>query len=169
MKVTVVPAQVTTVEDRIMGALSFSQLMLLIIPVFCGGGLYLLAPPLFGSDVYKYVLITIIALFCIVLAIRVKGKILAYWIVIVLRYNLRPQYYLFDKNTAVLRENYETAAAQPQETTEHASLKQRAKLPRLELHEMTDVMTKLENPAAKLRFETTRKGGLYVRLTEIEE
>ena len=169
MKVTVVPAQVTTVEDRIMGALSFSQLMLLIIPVFFGGALYLLAPSLFGSDLYKYILITIIALVCIALTIRVKGKILAYWIVIVLRYNLRPKYYLFNKNTSMLRENYDVTVAQPKETTEHVSLKERAKLPRLELHEMTDLMTKLENPAAKLRFETTRKGGLYVRLTEIEE
>ena len=169
MKVTVVPAQVTTVEDRIMGALSFSQLMLLIVPVFFGGALYLLAPPLFGSDIYKYILMTIIALACIVLAIRVKGKILAYWIVIVLRYNLRPKYYLFDKNTSILRKNYETTITRPKEQDEHVSLKERAKLPRLEHHEMTDLMTKLENPAAKLRFETTRKGGLYVRLTEIEE
>lgn len=169
MKVTVVPAQVTTVEDRIMGSLSFSQLMLLIIPVFFGGALYLLAPPLFGSDIYKYIAMTIIGLVCITLAIRVKGKILAYWIVIVLRYNLRPKYYLFDKNTSVLRENYETVTVKPQEAPEHVSLKQQAKLPRLELHEISDVIAKLENPAAKLRFETTRKGGLYVRLTEIEE
>jgi hypothetical protein len=169
MKVTVVPAQVTTVEDRIMGALSFSQLMLLVIPVFMGGGLYMLAPSLFGSDIYKYVIIGIVALVCTILAIRIKGKILAYWIVIILRYNLRPKYYLFNKNTTALREDYTNIATKPEETTERLSLKERSKLPRLELHEMSDLMAKLENPAAKLRFETTRKGGLYVRLTEIEE
>jgi hypothetical protein len=27
----------------------------------------------------------------------------------------------------------------------------------------------IENPAAKFRFETTKKGGLNVRLTEIEK
>lgn len=169
MKVTVVPAQVTTVEDRIMGSLSFSQLMLLIIPVFIGGGLYILAPSLLGSDLYKYIIIGIVALTCIILAVRIKGKILAYWIVIILRYNLRPKYYLFNKNTLALREDYTNVVAKPEETAERVSLKERAKLPRLEMHEMSDLMTKLENPAAKLRFETTRKGGLYVRLTEIEE
>lgn len=169
MKVTVVPAQVTTVEDRIVGALSFSQLMLLIIPVFMGGGLYMLAPSLFGSDIYKYVIIGIVAVVCTILAIRIKGKILAYWIVIILRYNLRPKYYLFNKNTTTLREVYANVVATPKEVAGYVSLKERAKLPRLELHEMSDLMAKLENPAAKLRFETTRKGGLYVRLTEIED
>ena len=169
MKATVVPAQVTTVEDRIMGTLSFSQLMLLIIPVFIGGGLYLLAPPLFGSDIYKYVIISIIALICIILAIRIKGKILAYWIVIILRYNLRPKYYLFNKNTMVLRDDYTMAVPEAKAQVEPVSLKERAKLPRLEFHEMTELMAKLEHPAAKLHFETTKKGGLYVRLTEIKE
>jgi len=169
MKVTVVPAQVTTVEDRIMGTLSFSQLMLLIIPVFMGGGLYMLAPSLFGSDIYKYVIIGIVALACTILAIRIKGKILAYWIVIILRYNLRPKYYLFNKNTTTLREDYANVVATPKAGAERSNLKERSKLPHLELHEMSDLMAKLENPAAKLRFETNRKGGLYVRLTEIEE
>ncbi|MCA9328179.1 PrgI family protein [Candidatus Saccharibacteria bacterium] len=169
MKVTVVPAQVTTVEDRIMGALSFSQLMLLIIPVFFGGGLYLLAPPLLGSDLYKYIVMTTIALICITLAIRVRGKILAFWMVIILRYNLRPKYYLFNKNTSMFREDYAKAVPETETATERTDLKKHAKLPRLELQEMSDLMAKLEHPAAKLRFETTRKGGLYVRLTEIEE
>lgn len=169
MKVTVVPAQVTTVEDRIMGSLSFSQLMLLIIPVFIGGGLYILAPSLFGSDIYKYIIIGIVTLVCIILAVRIRGKILAYWIVIILRYNLRPKYYLFNKNTSALREDYTNVIATPEKVAERGGLKERTKLPRLELHEMSDLMARLENPAAKLRFETTRKGGLYVRLTEIEE
>lgn len=168
MKVTVVPAQVTTVEDRIMGTLSFSQLILLIIPVFTGGGLYLLAPPLFGSNVYKYILITTIALVSMTLAIRIKGKILAYWIVIILRYNLRPKYYLFNKNTSALREDYAKAFTEPEKVIADSTVITQAAPPRLELHEISQLMTRLENPAAKLRFET-RKGGLYVRLTEIED
>ncbi len=169
MKATVVPAQVTTVEDRIMGGLSFSQLVLLVIPVFLGGGLYLLAPPLFGSDLYKYILIGIVALACILLAIRVRGKILAYWLVIIARYSLRPKYCLFNKNTEALREDYAGSQPEPEVATEHTSLKERVKLPHLELQEVSELTAKLEHPAAKLRFETSKKGGLYVRLTEIEE
>ena len=41
MKMTVVPAQVTTVEDRIIGNLGFSQILLLIVPVFAAAGIFL--------------------------------------------------------------------------------------------------------------------------------
>lgn len=169
MKATIVPAQVTTVEDRIMGGLSFSQLMLLLVPVFVSAGMYALIPPFMDGNIYKYIAMGAVALICGILAIRIKGKILALWLAIVLRYNLRPKYYLFNKNTTALREQYVEHTPVAEEKTERQSLKERVQVPHLELHEVTKVMAKLENPAAKLRFETTRNGGLYVRLTEVEE
>jgi len=53
MKVTVVPAQVTTVEDRIVGSLGFSQLVLIVTPVFIAAALFAVLPPAMGSAVYK--------------------------------------------------------------------------------------------------------------------
>jgi hypothetical protein len=41
--------------------------------------------------------------------------------------------------------------------------------PRLNTPETAKVLMAIENPAAKFRFETTKKGGLNVRLTEIEK
>ena len=41
--------------------------------------------------------------------------------------------------------------------------------PRLNTPETAKVLMTIENPAAKFRFETTKKGGLNVRLTEIEK
>ena len=49
MKMTVVPAQVTTVEDRIIGSLGFSQILLLVIPIFVSAGVFALVPPFMGS------------------------------------------------------------------------------------------------------------------------
>lgn len=169
MKATVVPAQVTTVEDRIMGNLGFSQLMLLIVPIFIGAGLFAMLPPFMGGSLYKYILIIVVTMFCCIMAIRIKGKIVALWLIVILRYNLRPKFYLFNKNTAAFREQYDSRQDEPEERKAEVRLKRSASVPRLEFHETAKVLATIDNPASKLRFETTKKGGLHVRLTEIEE
>ena len=169
MKVTVVPAQVTTVEDRIIGNLGFSQMLLMIIPVFVSAALFALLPPFMGSAVYKYVIMGILAFVCCILAIRIKGKILAFWIVMILRYNVRPKYYLFNKNTTALRQEYASIVNEQTDDKSNEVKTERAARPRLNTPETAKVLATIENPAAKFRFETTKKGGLNVRLTEIEK
>ena len=169
MKVTVVPAQVTTVEDRIIGNLGFSQMLLMIIPVFVSAGLFALLPPFMGSALYKYLIMGILALVCCILAIRIKGKILAFWLVTILRYNVRPKYYLFNKNTSALRQDYPPIVEPKAEQKTDEMKKERVARPRLNTPETAKVLATIENPAAKFRFETTKKGGLNVRLTEIEK
>lgn len=169
MKMTVVPAQVTTVEDRIIGNLGFSQILLLIVPVFASAGIFTLLPPFMGSAIYKYVVMGVVAMLFCVLAIRIKGKIVAFWLVTILRYNLRPKYYLFNKNVTTLRENYTIRKEQqePEKTTPKA-IKKVARH-QLDIPATAKVLATLENPAARVRFETGKKGNLHVRLTEIEE
>ncbi len=169
MKMTVVPAQVTTVEDRIIGNLGFSQILLLVIPIFISAGIYVIAPPFLGSAVYKYVTMGIFALLLIVLSIRIKGKIVAFWLVTILRYNVRPKYYLFNKNVTTLRENYpEKKPEKKTEQTKSAPKLHTAPRPRLDIPSTAKAIAALENPAANIRFETGKKGDLHVRLTEIE-
>jgi len=169
MKVTVVPAQVTTVEDRIIGNLGFSQMLLMIIPIFVSAGLFTLLPPFMGSALYKYLIMGILALVCCILAIRIKGKILALWLVTILRYNIRPKYYLFNKNTSAFRQDYPPIVELKTEEKTKEVKNERTALPRLNTPETARVLATIENPAAKFRFETTKKGGLNVRLTEIEK
>lgn len=169
MKVTVVPAQVTTVEDRIIGNLGFSQMLLMIIPIFVSAGLFALLPPFMGSALYKYVIMAILAFVCCILAIRIKGKIIALWLVTILRYNVRPKYYLFNKNTTALRQDYPLIVEQRTEPKTDEAKKEQTARPRLNTPETAKVLATIENPAAKFRFETTKKGGLNVRLTEIEK
>ena len=169
MKVTVVPAQVTTVEDRIIGNLGFSQMLLLIIPVFTSAALFALLPPFMGSALYKYMIMGILALVYCILAIRIKGKIAALWLVTILRYNVRPKYYLFNKNTSALREDYPAVIESKTEQAANETKKERVVRPRLNTPQTAKVLATIENPAAKFRFETTKKGGLNVRLTEIEK
>lgn len=172
MKMTVVPAQVTTIEDRIIGNLGFSQILLLVVPIFMSAVLFVLLPPFMNGAVYKYVSMGVVALICCVLAIRIKGKIIALWLVTIVRYSTRPKYYLFNKNVSVLRNSYtvkpekreheKTAAAKPVNT-------KRTSRSQLDPRATAKVLTAIENPAANVRFETNKKGDLHVRFTEVEE
>jgi hypothetical protein len=168
MKVAVVPAQVTTVEDRIVGSLGFSQLVLIVSPVFIAALLFAILPPFMGSAIYKYVIMGVLAFLCCLLAIRIKGKIVAAWLVVILRYNLRPKYYLFDKNVTTLRADYPVRQNKQEEITPVETKKHTAR-PRLGIPETAIVLAAIDNPAAKVRFETGKKGNLHVRLTEIEK
>lgn len=170
MKMTVVPAQVTTVEDRIIGNLGFSQILLLVVPVFVSASVFAILPPFMGGALYKYIIIVLALLIACVLSIRIKGKIVAFWLVTLLRYNIRPKYYVFNKNTLTLRESYLTATHvhEPKNTTA-TTTKTRPIRPRLDIPSTALVLAALDNPAANVRFETGKKGVLHVRFTEIEE
>lgn len=169
MKATVVPAQVTTVEDRVAGNLGFSQLMLFAVPVFGGALLYAVLPPSMDIAMYKIIVLITLAVVSSILAIRIKGKIILFWLAILLRYNLRPKYYLFNKNTALYREDYPEIKTEPVVTNDREQTQSSAQLPRLSLLEINEVHAMLDNPNSQIRFEMTKKGGLNVHLTEIKE
>lgn len=169
MKVTVVPAQVTTVEDRIIGNLGFSQVLLLIVPVFFGAGLFALLPPMMGGALYKYMTLAVLGFVCAILSIRIKGRIIASWLTTILRYNVRPKYYLFNKNTVALRKEYPDATETSEAQTTQSDHEDILATPRLGTLEMVKVMAAIDNPASNFRIETTKKGGLSVRLKEIED
>jgi hypothetical protein len=168
MKVTVIPAQVTTVEDRVAGNLGLSQILLLTMPIFIGSVLYVVMPPFYHSALYKFLAIAALFIVCGLLAIRVKGKILLLWAVVLARYNLRPHYYVYDKRSLHGRELYKgMPLTEPDE--EAAALAKRARnmLP-LSLGDLNALHNLIENPAANITFETNKQGGLYVRITEVK-
>lgn len=103
MRATVVPAQITTVEDKIAGNLTVTQLLLLMVPVFVSAAMYAFFPPFFEFTLYKLVLIGVVSILSVTLAIRVKEKILLDWLMLMTRYNLRPRFYLFNKSTTIFR------------------------------------------------------------------
>jgi hypothetical protein len=171
MRTTIVPAQITTVEDRIAGRLGLTQLLLLIAPIFGGSAIFVILPPFFAYAVYKVVLITCVAALCALLAIRIKGKILLFWAITLLRYNLRPRYYLFNKNSTHTREIV-LPADMEDETTEEPSTQEvtapirKANLTTAERVQIEDL---LANPAANVHITTTKRGELRVHLTEVQQ
>ncbi len=98
MRTTIIPAQITTIEDKIAGSLNFTQILLLMAPVLWGTLVYTLFSPVMKIAPYKIGLVLFVTAICLILAMRVKEKIVAEWLGILLSYRLRPKYYLFTKN-----------------------------------------------------------------------
>jgi hypothetical protein len=168
MKTTMVPAQVTTVEDKIAGSMSMQQLMLLISPVFLGAAMYILLPPFMHFSLYKSVLFGLVAIVFCLLAVRIKGNLILNWITIIGRYNGRSRYYVFNKNDLYLRSGAENISKQDRSKPKAEAIKLQPKLPHLPLPQMIQLQSALSDPRRKLNFKTDKKGGLNVYITEIQ-
>lgn len=167
MKTTIVPAQVTSVEDRIAGNLSFKQLLLMITPVFLSTMLFLLLPPFAAYTTSKLVICIVIAVVCLAMALRIKGRLVVDWIVILSRYNLRPQFYVFNKNTMSNRQ-HENQRKQQVEKKEVKTITQTFHQFEFNAADEISVAERINNPAANLHFTFTKKGGLRVHIKEIK-
>lgn len=170
MRTTIVPAQVTTVEDRIAGRLGLTQLLLLITPIFGGSAIFVILPPFFAYATYKVVLITCVAALSALLAIRIKGKILLFWMITLLRYNVRPRYYLFNKNSVHAREIVLPADIEdePAEKTAEQAATPVRKI-NLSTAERVQIEDLLANPDANVHITANKKGELRVHLTEVKQ
>jgi hypothetical protein len=164
MKQTVVPAQVTTVEDKIAGNISFKQLLLLVTPVFIGGAMYVFLPPFLGYSSYKVTLWVLLAIICLTMAIRVKGRLVIEWLIVRGKYNLRPSQFVYNKNSMDLRSFDSTNLEQTE--TEKVVLNQvhiADDINDSQLHKLEQIILE---PKADLIFSATKKGGLRVSIKE---
>lgn len=168
MRTTVVPAQITTVEDRIAGSLTFPQIILLVAALVIGAGIYGIMAPKLHLGSIKLTLIIIQSAFFCVLALRFNGKILADWLIIYLRYCARPRRYIFTKNDLIHREiilgQEESSIAPEEEATNPISEKSRS----LTLPEQIKIDQIFDNDALSVSFKMSKKGGVDVCLKQIE-
>lgn len=167
MKSTIVPAQITTVEDKVAGSLSLSQLLLLAAPAFIGTAVYIVLPPMGKMSIYKIIMVAVIALASGLLAIRIKGKILLLWAIILLRYNLRPRYHVFDKNDTHLRDT-ELPTAEVADSQTVADEPTAEPLPALSVAEAVRLESLMADPKANVQFLTDKKGALRVHFNEVK-
>jgi len=167
MRTTAIPAQVTTVEDRIAGSLGMSQMVLLFTPIIVGSFLYAGLPPAMHSATYKLILLTLLLGVCCGLAVRIRGKIVLFWGVILLRYWLRPRYYVFDKRSMHGRPQYHGIVQRDDADELVTTIKHTLPLANLTLSDVVKVRELLEHPAANVAYEF-KNGGLHVRVSEVE-
>lgn len=103
MRTTIIPAQITTVEDKIAGSLNMTQILILMFPVLWTALIYTLFAPAMKLAPYKLGFIGIAIVICLILVIRIKDKIVAEWLGVVLKYQFRPKYWLYNKNDTTNR------------------------------------------------------------------
>ncbi len=166
MKITVVPAQVTTLEDKIVGNLTLPQLLILTAPIFGDTLLYVILPPVLRLAVYKFILFGLFFIVCSLLAIRVRGRLVVDWLLVVVRYNFRPQYYLYDKQSRFGRERPQ----KPKENTEAISNRKfygHINHHSLSVAQIIQTQKRISEPGTMVNF-TAKKGGLYVRITQVK-
>lgn len=168
MKTTVIPAQVTTVEDRIAGNLTFSQLLLMTAPVFLSGIIFAFLPPFMNIKGYKLLTCIAILIVFFTLAIRIKGRIVLSWISLLGRYRLRPRYFIFNKNDLYLR-NVEAKTDKIEKIIQDTESDQEAYIPvSIPIGDLVLAEKLASNPLSKLEFKATRKGDLRVYIQEIK-
>src|SRR5687768_13535642 len=114
MRISIVPAQITTVEDKIAGNVSVQQAMFLGVPILFGFIIALVFPPSGQFVAYKIAIVLGLFVICGSLAIRIKDRIVAQWLKLFVIYSARPLHYIYDKNSTYLRDT-ETMATVPEE------------------------------------------------------
>lgn len=176
MRTTIIPAQITTVEDKIAGNLNLAQIILLLIPVVWITVVYVLVPTPFGINLYKIPLALVVLIICLVLALRVRGKLVLNWLGVLLQYNLRPRYYVLNKNDSYLREMDMPEIEKKKfklfnfnfvkRNQEKKQLKIAAN--KFDLKDLVLLKDFLYNPDYSLSLKPDSKGGLYVTLQQIK-
>lgn len=163
MRNTVIPAQITTVEDKIAGNLNLTQILLLMAPVLITTLLYSLVSPAMKLTLFKIILIGFFSLICGILAIRVKGRVILNWLAVFIKFKLRPSFFVFNKNDCYLRE-----IEVPIKNNNKVNVVK--KLPVLKTEksmlevDAVKLLHVINNQKNSLRFVFNQKGGLHVAL-----
>ena len=164
MRSTVVPAQITTVEDRIAGNLTFTQIIMFVIPLVTSTTVYVLIPPQSQLGLFKLVLICIQILIFGILAIRIRGKILADWLIIYIKFKIRPRVYIFTKNDLNTREFINIENKKPPINKKQSNKKRNSLTLSPPLPDQSKIDDLITNPRLKFRFGLSKKGGIDVRV-----
>jgi hypothetical protein len=167
MKRSIVPAQITTVEDRVLGSLTPYQAALISLPLVFGVVFYATLPPHFHLKLYKIGLIAAMELIGAILSIRKNDQMLIFWLITRIRYNVRPRYYIYNKNDTHLRNIPIFAPVRADKTTPKvvtalSDIREIAVRDAVRLEEI------MADERVNLRFKTGRNGRLNVVANEVK-
>lgn len=157
MRTTIIPAQITTVEDKIAGSLSLTQILMLMFPILWTAFLYILVPPVMVFPAYKLTLTLLVTFISIILAIRIKNKLVLEWLLVLVRFQNRPKYYLANKNSL-----YQRGLDLPQELvrTEEVISKSPAKIvnkKELTIPELVKLESLIESGRLAVHYQVEKK------------
>ena len=101
----------------------------------------------------------------LLLALRIKGKVILNWIVIITTYSFRPQYYVFNKNDMTDREIIVEDVVKKTKVYTKQKAKVIEKRHNASLSDVMAVERVLLNPNQNVRF-AFKKGGINVHVSE---
>lgn len=168
MKTRAIPAQITTVEDRIAGNLNLTQIILLMLPVFWLMVVYAVLPQTMRLTMYKIPLIILVTVVSSVLALRIKGKVMIHWLVILLKFNTRPMYYVYDKNESFMRDIALPVFKKRQRRLLPRTkvIEEKKSIQVLSFADLIRLEDFVSNPKISFSVKTDRKGGLNVAVEQ---
>lgn len=169
MRTRVIPAQITTVEDKIAGNFSLTQIIILLTPVLFTTLVYALLPPTMMFVLYKLFLAIVFLIICIILAIRVKGKIIASWIVVMSRFNLRPKHYVFNKNEVFMRRVFKPKLEKISENKIVDVVEDKKVFLVPSIKDLLQLNHLIQNKGFNLSYKTGKKGGLHVAFEKVSK
>ena|SRR5581483_2728528 len=170
MKRSIVPAQITTVEDKVLGNLTPVQAGLISLPLLFGCMFFIGLPPHFHLVLYKVVLMIGLEVLGLILSIRIDGQLFLFWLAMRLRYNVRPQYYVYDKNDNYLRNIPEDSKqTDTVKTAAKLTMNKQVEVPKVELGDAVRIEELMADERANLRFKTGKNGRLYAITNEVKQ
>ncbi len=164
MRTTVIPAQITTVEDRIAANLNLTQIILLLASLFVATFIYAVFPHRLSLTFYKFPLFIINFITFITLSLRIKGRVVLNWLFVLSAYYFRPRFYVFNKNDVTLRDVVLPIFGTKNKTNAKSHAKETKVVKKLKIAEQAIIENLLNNPNAKISFQ---KGGVNVHLQKI--
>jgi hypothetical protein len=163
MRTTVIPAQITTVEDRIAANLNLTQIILLLSSLFVATFIYAMLPHRLSLTFYKYPLFVLNFLLFISLSMRIKGRVALNWLFVLSAYYFRPRYYVFNKNDVTSRDIV-LPVFSTKKSIKASYVKESNVAKKIKLAEQLIAENILNNPNAKISF---KKGGVNVYVQKV--
>lgn len=160
-RVTSVPAQITTVEDKIVGSLNMLQIILLGTALLGSGGVFLWLEPMNKITLLKIILLVVMDTLLCGSALRVKGELLVSWVILLVQYFLRPRMWVYDKNSAYLRVLLTAEKSVIRKTEVKHKVTSYKPIKNLSTPKLVQIERLMNNPSANVRFVNT-KGGLQI-------
>ncbi|PIR63050.1 MAG: hypothetical protein COU65_00485 [Candidatus Pacebacteria bacterium CG10_big_fil_rev_8_21_14_0_10_42_12] len=169
MRSQVIPAQITTVEDKIAGNFSLTQIILLLVPALLASFIYVILPPTMVFVWYKLLIATVFGLLSISLAIRIKGRIIASWLSVIFHYNLRAKYYIYNKNSLSHREVTKPEPLIIKDEKQDTEVVKERKIIVPNLRDVLQLNYLLATSDFDLTYRTSKKGGLNVAFEKVSK
>jgi hypothetical protein len=165
MRTNIIPAQITTVEDKIAGNLSFTQIILLLGSLFLSVFIYAAVPTKLEFTTLKIILILITLTLFSTLSLRTKDRIILSWLALLVSYYIRPKVFVFDKNSTYLRKGAGINTKKNNKKPGKLKFKIENKNENADVYPVF-IEDLLKNPETGFSFKFRKKGGLNVSVSE---